>query len=114
MADAKNGSKKKSERKSGDKHPLLPPVDSSVEAWDLVVQIIPSTIGVHDFKLTFIDPEQNTPVGYGWFDGKLAAQLIGEPLPERTPKFGSQHPDTIMSSGRPLDREDLEARSAKT
>jgi len=89
MADAKNESKSKKTAKSDDdKHPLLPPIDPIVEVYGLQVQVLESTIGVHDFKLTFIDTEHNLPVGYGWFNQRLAAQLLGQPLPDRTPERG--------------------------
>ena len=74
------------------KHPLEHPFDTTVENDGLAIDIVESSIGIHDFKLSFRDAKTNEPVGYGWFNADLAAKLLGSPLPKNTPKRGVPDP----------------------
>jgi hypothetical protein len=55
---------------------------------DLDVDLLHSTIGVHDIKATFRDKTDGHIVGYGWFDQAALDSLV--PAPETLPELAER------------------------
>jgi hypothetical protein len=60
---------------------MSPAPHPSIEGDHVVVDVIDSTIGVHDYKLTFRRKSDGKIIGYGWFDKEIAGPLSGEAEP---------------------------------